>query len=73
MKIDLTKMQNRVDKIMPIFTNVVSELDTQIEDLLNAIDDNNQRIATAESQNKKYAEKIEEYKTLRNKVQAIIK
>ena len=73
MKIDLTKMQNRVDKLTPIFTNVVSELDTQIEDLLNAIDDNNQRIATAESQNKKYAEKIEEYKTLRNKVQAIIK
>lgn len=71
--INLDKMQNKVNKLMSVFTNIVKELDTQIDELKGEIDDNNHYISVAESQNKQYAEKIDEYQALRNKVESIIK
>lgn len=71
--VDLKKMQNKIDKLMSVFTNIVKELNTQIVALGNAIDENNQLILTAESENKQYAEKIDEYEALKNKVESIIK
>ena len=73
MKIDLAKMQKKVDNVMIVFTNVIKELTTQIGELDNAIESNNQQIATAQSQNEQYAEKIKEYETLKNKVESIVK
>ena len=73
MKIDLAKMQKKVDNVMVVFTNVIKELTTQIGELDNAIESNNQQIATAQSQNEQYAEKIKEYETLKNKVESIVK
>ena len=73
MKIDLAKMQKKVDNVMVVFTNVIKELATQIGELDNAIESNNQRISTAQLQNEQYAEKIKEYETLKNKVESIVK
>ena len=73
MKIDLAKMQKKVDNVMVVFTNVIKELATQIGELDNAIETNNQRISTAQLQNEQYAEKIKEYETLKNKVESIVK
>lgn len=73
MKVNLSKMQNKVNKAMSAFTKIVDELNTQINELTSAIDDNNQSILTAESENKQYAEKIDEYQALKNKVESIIK
>lgn len=71
--VDLKKMQNKIDKLMSIFTNIVKELDTQINRLNNAIDVNRQQIVKAEVENRQYAEKIDEYQALKNKVESIIK
>ena len=73
MKIDLAKMQKKVDNVMVVFTNVIKELTTQIGELDSAIESNNQRISTAQLQNEQYAEKIKEYETLKNKVESIVK
>ena len=73
MKIDLVKMQKKVDNVMVVFTNVIKELTTQIGELDSAIESNNQQISTAQLQNQQYAEKIKEYETLKNKVESIVK
>ena len=73
MKIDLAKMQKKVDNVMVVFTNVIKELTTQIGELDGAIESNNQQISTAQLQNQQYAEKIKEYETLKNKVESIVK
>lgn len=73
MKIDLTKMQKKIDNVMVVFTNVIKELTTQIEELDNAIESNNQQIATAQTRNEQYSEKIREYEALKNKVESIVK
>lgn len=73
MKVDLTKMQKKVDNVMSVFNNVIKELTTQIGELDNAIESNNQQISTAQSQNEQYAEKIREYEALKTKVESIVK
>ncbi len=73
MRIDLKKMQNKVDKLVAVFTNIVDELNTQIGELNDGIDENNEKILTAEAQNKQYADKIGEYEHLRNKIESIVK
>ena len=73
MKIDLAKMQKKVDNVMVVFTNVIKELATQIGELDNAIETNNQRISTAQTENEQYSEKIKEYEALKNKVESIVK
>ena len=71
--VNLSIMQKKVDKLMSVFTNIVKELNTQIDTLNDAIDDNNHYISVAELENKQYAEKIDEYQALKNKVESIIK
>lgn len=71
--INLSIMQNKVDKLMSVFTNIVNELNIQIIDLNVAIDDNNARMVTIREENKQYAEKINEYQALKDKVESIIK
>lgn len=73
MKIDLTKMQKRVDKCMLVFTRIVEELETEISTLKHSIDDNKQLIETAEAENITYGLKIDEYEALKGKVESIIK
>ena len=73
MKIDLAKMQKKVDNVMVVFTNVIKELTTQIGELDSAIESNNQQISTAQLQNQQYAEKIKEYEALKTKVESIVK
>lgn len=73
MKVDLTKMQKKVDNVMAIFTNIINELNTNIGKLNNAIESNNQQIVTAQTENVQYSEKITEYEALRNKVESIVK
>ena len=73
MKIDLSKMQKKVDNVMNVFNNIVKELSTQIGELNKGIESNNQTINNATVENILYAEKIKEYETLKNKVEAIIK
>lgn len=73
MKVDLVKMQKKVDNVMVVFTNVIKELTTQIGELTNAIESNNQQISTAQSENVQYSEKIKEYEALRNKIESVVK
>jgi flagellar motor switch protein FliG len=73
MKINLTKMQKKIDNLMSVFTNIVDELNTQISELGNAISANRELILTAELENDEYQEKINDYEALRNKVESIIK
>ena len=73
MRIDLAKMQKKVDNVMAVFNNVITELTTQIGELDKAIESNNQQISTAQSQNEQYAEKIVEYQALKAKVESIVK
>ena len=73
MKIDLTKMQKKVDNVMVVFTNAIKELTTQIGELNNAIESNKQQISTAQAENEQYSEKIKEYEALKNKVESIVK
>lgn len=73
MKIDLKKMQNKVEKLVTVLTNVVSELDNQIGELNDGIAENNEKITTAQSENAQYSGKIKEYERLRNMVESIIK
>lgn len=73
MSVNLAKMQNKVNRLMSVFTNIVEELTYQIVELNDAIEDNNQLISKVEAENKQYAEKIDEYKALRDKVESIVK
>lgn len=73
MRIDLSKMQKKVDKVMDVFNNIINELSTQIGELDKGIESNNQIISTAVEENKLYAEKIKEYKALKTKVESIVK
>ena len=73
MRIDLTKMQKKVDNVMVVFNNIITELTTQIGELDKAIESNNRYISTAQSENEQYAEKIKEYEALKNKVESIVK
>jgi chromosome segregation ATPase len=73
MKVDLAKMQKKVDNVMAVFNNVIKELSTQIGELTKAIDSNNEKITTAQSENVQYSEKIKEYEALKNKVESIVK
>lgn len=71
--INLTNMQKKVDKAMSVFTRIVAELNSHIDTLKGAIDDNNHLIATANAENVRYGKKIGEYEALKNKVESIIK
>lgn len=73
MRIDLKKMQNKVDKLIAVFTNIIAELNTQIAELNKAIDDNENQILSARSENVQYSEKIKEYEALKAKVESIVK
>lgn len=73
MRIDLSKMQKKVDNVMSVFNNVIKELTTQIGELNKGIESNNQTINNATAENILYAEKIKEYEALKNKVESIVK
>lgn len=73
MRIDLSKMQKKVDGVMSVFNNAIKELATQIGELNKGIESNNQTIANATAENILYAEKIKEYEALKNKVESIVK
>lgn len=70
---DLNKMQARVDKLVKVFTNIINELDSQVEMLNNGIEENNETIAMAQQENETYAKLIEERKALKAKVEGILK
>ena len=70
---DLNKMQARVDKLIKVFTNIINELDSQVETLNNGIEENNETIAMAQQENETYAKLIEERKALKAKVEGIVK
>ena len=70
---DLNKMQARVDKLIKVFTNIINELDSQVEMLNNGIEENNETIAMAQQENETYAKLIEERKALKAKVEGIVK
>ena len=71
--LNLKKMQGKVDKLMSVFTNIVKELDTQVETLEGEIESNNLLIADMKSCNEVYKDKIAEYTALKSKVEAIVK
>ena len=73
MRIDLSKMQKKVDKVMDVFNNIVNELSTQIGELAKGIDSNNQTIDQCMAENKLYEDKILEYGALRDKIESIVK
>lgn len=71
--IDLNKMQARVEKLTKVFTNIINELDSQVESLDTEIAENEAAIRIAQEENETYAKLIEERKALKAKVEGIFK
>lgn len=70
---NLDKMQHKVDKLLSIFTNLIEELDGSISKLNTEIGKNKTAIEVATENICTYETKISEYKTLKSKVESIIK
>jgi hypothetical protein len=71
--VNLKKMQSNIDKLMSVFTNLVNALDSSIAELENEISVNNNHIAKLHSENSVMVSKIDEYESLRNRVESIVK
>ena len=70
---DLNKMQVRVDKLLKVFTNIINELNNQIDSLNTGIAENETVIRVAQEENETYAKLIEEREALKAKVEGILK
>lgn len=70
---DLNKMQTRVDKLLKVFTNIINELNNQIDSLNTGIVENETVIRVAQEENETYARLIEEREALKAKVEGILK
>ena len=70
---DLNKMQARVDKLLKVFTNIINELNNQIDSLNTGIVENETVIRVAQEENETYAKLIEEREALKAKVEGILK
>lgn len=66
-------MQSNIDKLLSVFTNLVNALDSSISELENEISVNNNHIAKLHSENAVMVSKIEEYESLKNRVENIVK
>lgn len=70
---DLNKMQARVDKLLKVFTNIINELNNQIDSLNTGIVENETVIRVAQEENETYARLIEGREALKAKVEGILK
>jgi uncharacterized protein YdcH (DUF465 family) len=71
--VNLKKMQSNIDKLMSVFTNLVNALDSSIAELETEISVNNNHIAKLHSENAVMVSKIDEYESLKNRVESIVK
>lgn len=70
--VNLKKMQGRIDKLLSVFTNLVTELDSAITELNTAIVTNEEAIERTKAENAVMELKIKEYETLKTNVQQIV-
>lgn len=71
--INISKMQDKVDKLLSVFTSLIGELNKAIGELNGAIVSNNEVIERMKDDNVTYEAKIKEYETLKSNVENIIK
>ena len=72
MKINLWKMQDRVDKLMLVLTSIVEEINEQTEELEKAINAEEVIISEAEDRKREYAYTISKRAALKDKILSII-
>ena len=72
MKINLLKMQDRVDKLMEVFTSIVYEIDEQTEELEKAINAEEVIISEAEDRKREYVHTIAKRAALKDKILSIV-
>ena len=72
MKINLLKMQDRVDKLMEVFTSIVYEIDEQTEELEKAINAEEVIISEAEDRKREYVRTISKRAALKDKILSIV-
>jgi hypothetical protein len=71
--LNLGKMQERVDKLLSVFTKLIAELNRAIDTLDGEITRNNEAIEKAKADNEVYESKIKEYNALKSNLENIIK
>lgn len=72
MKINLSKMQDRVDKLMSVFTSIVDEINEQTAELEKAVNDEDVIISEAEDRKREYIHTISKRAALKDKILSII-
>lgn len=70
--VNMKKMQGRIDKLLSVFTNLVTELESAITELNTAIVTNEEAIERTKAENAVMELKIKEYETLKTNVQQIV-
>ena len=71
--LNLGKMQERVDKLLSVFTKLIAELNRAIDTLDGEISRNNEAIEKAKADNEVYESKIKEYNALKSNLENIVK
>jgi hypothetical protein len=71
--LNLGKMQERVDKLLSVFTKLIAELNRAIDTLDGEITKNNEAIEKAKADNEVYESKIKEYNALKSNLEHIVK
>lgn len=72
MKINLSKMQDKMDKLMSVFTSIVNEIDEQTKELEEAINVEEVAISEAEDRKREYVHTIAKRAALKDKILSII-
>lgn len=70
--LNMKKMQGRIDKLLSVFTNLVTELESSINELHSEITRNEETIERTKAENAVMELKIKEYETLKTNVQQIV-
>ena len=70
--VNMKKMQGRIDNLLSVFTNLVTELDSAITERNTAIVTNEEVIERNKAENAVMELKIKEYETLKTNVQKIV-
>lgn len=71
--VNVTKMQDKINKLLSVFTNLTHALEQSIEELRGGIASNERQITQLQKDNACYDAKIEEYTVLKDNISGIFK
>ena len=71
--VNVKKIQANIDKLLRVFTNLITALENAVAELRTGIAHNNHLIAALEKENVVYSGKISEYETLMESIKNVVK